>query len=33
VGKKSAPEWGLNLSQRNLPLLEAFRFEPMMARL
>jgi hypothetical protein len=33
VGKKSAPEWGLNLSQRNLALLEAFRFEPMMTRL
>jgi hypothetical protein len=25
-GKKSAPEYGLNLSQRNLPLLEPYRF-------
>ena len=26
-GKKSKPEWGLNLSQRNLPLLMPFAFE------
>jgi hypothetical protein len=26
-GKKSPPEWGLNLSKRNLPLLERYRFE------
>jgi hypothetical protein len=26
-GKKSKPEWGLNLSTRNLPLLANFRFE------
>ena len=25
-GKKSRPEWGLNLSQRNLPLMEKFAF-------
>lgn len=27
VGKKSEPEWGLNLSTRNLPLLEGYEFE------
>ena len=27
VGKKSNPEWGLNLSQRNIPLLTRFKFE------
>ncbi len=26
-GKKSKPEWGINLSKRNLPLLEEFEFE------
>lgn len=26
-GKKSKPEWGLNLSQRNLDALEKFRFD------
>jgi hypothetical protein len=26
-GKKSTPEWGLNLSRRNLHLLDAFAFE------
>lgn len=26
-GKKSEPEWGINLSRRNLPLLEPYRFE------
>jgi hypothetical protein len=26
-GKKSRPEWGMNLSQRNMALLEPFRFE------
>ncbi len=26
-GKKSKPEWGFNLSQRNLPLLERFAFD------
>jgi hypothetical protein len=27
IGKKSPPEWGLNISQKNLPLLERFRFD------
>jgi len=26
-GKQSKPEWGLNLSQRNLPLMERFVFD------
>lgn len=26
-GKQSKPEWGLNLSTKNLPLLAAFRFD------
>jgi len=26
-GKKSKPEWGLNLSQKNLPLLAKFSFD------
>ena len=26
-GKKSKPEWGLNLSNRNIPLLEKYSFE------
>jgi hypothetical protein len=26
-GKQSKPEWGLNLSHKNLPLLEPYRFE------
>jgi hypothetical protein len=26
-GKKSKPEWGLNLSKKNLPLLTQFEFE------
>ena len=26
-GKKSPPEWGMNLSQRNLPLLDPYAFE------
>lgn len=26
-GKSSKPEWGLNLSKVNLPLLDAYRFE------
>lgn len=26
-GKKSKPEWGLNLSQKNMPLLEQYKFE------
>ena len=32
-GKKSKPEWGLNLSQRNLPLLSQFVFDEMVLRL
>lgn len=27
IGKKSPPEWGLNISRKNLPLLERFRFD------
>ena len=27
VGLKSKPEWGLNLSPRNIPLLERYRFD------
>lgn len=27
-GQKSAPEWGINLSKKNLPLLEPYREEP-----
>jgi hypothetical protein len=27
VGKKSKPEWGINLSSKNLPGLERFQFE------
>ena len=26
-GKKSRPEWGLNISEKNLPLLERFPFD------
>jgi len=26
-GLKSRPEWGLNLLQKNMPLLEPYRFE------
>ena len=26
-GQKSAPEWGINLSKKNLPLLESYREE------
>ena len=25
--KKSQPEWGINLSQKNMPLLEAYAFD------
>jgi hypothetical protein len=28
-GKKSAPEWGLNISKKNWPLLEQYGFEKM----
>jgi hypothetical protein len=27
IGKKSEPEWGVNLSSRNLPFLEDYEFE------
>ena len=30
---KSAPEWGLNLSKKNLPLLEPYRFETAVTKL
>lgn len=33
VGKKSKPEWGINLSQRKLPLLEHYRFSKTLAKL
>jgi hypothetical protein len=26
-GLKSKPEWGLNISKKNMPLLEPYRFE------
>jgi hypothetical protein len=32
-GKKSKPEWGLNLSTKNLPLLEPFSFDEQVGRL
>ncbi|SMC27959.1 hypothetical protein SAMN02746041_03133 [Desulfacinum hydrothermale DSM 13146] len=32
-GKKSKPEWGLNLSQKNLPLLDEFLFDKAVQRL
>jgi hypothetical protein len=32
-GLKSKPEWGLNLSYRNMALLESFRFESAVSRL
>ncbi len=33
VGKKSKPEWGLNLSKRNLPSLIPFEFDKMVGKL
>lgn len=33
VGKQSAPEYGLNLTETTLPLLERFRFEDMVRSL
>lgn len=33
AGKKSKPEWGLNLSKRNLPLLAPFLFDEVVQRL
>jgi len=32
-GKKSAPEWGINLSQKNMPLLEQYSFDKMIEKL
>jgi hypothetical protein len=32
-GLKSKPEWGLNISQKNMPALEPFRFESSIERL
>jgi hypothetical protein len=32
-GLKSEPEWGLNLSRRNLPLLEPYEFEQVIEEL
>ncbi len=32
-GKKSKPEWGLNLSRKNSPLLAQFAFDEMVQRL
>ena len=33
LDKKSAPEWGINLPVRNMPLLEVFKFHTTIARL
>jgi hypothetical protein len=33
VGKKSPPEWGLNISARNQPLLDKYRFAAVQAAL
>lgn len=33
VGKKSSPEWGLRLSEKNLPLLSRFSFEKIIQNL
>lgn len=32
-GMKSEPEWGLNLSKKNMPLLEPYRFETVVHKL
>ena len=32
-GKQSKPEWGVNLSKKNLPLLEPYRFDTMISKL
>ena len=32
-GKKSAPEWGINVSKKNWPLLEKYSFEKMVVAL
>lgn len=33
IGKQSPPEWGLNLSKKNLPLLSKFAFHNMIEKL
>jgi hypothetical protein len=33
IGKKSLPEYGLNLSKKNMPLLEAYAFDGVVAGL
>jgi hypothetical protein len=33
TGLKSDPEWGINISRKNQPLLETFKFENVVARL
>ncbi len=33
VGKKSDPEWGLNISKKNMPLLERFAFHETVKKL
>jgi hypothetical protein len=33
IGKKSEPEWGLNISKKNMPLLSQYAFEHMVRRL
>ncbi len=32
-GLKSSPEWGLNVSRKNMPLLEPYRFEAVVTKL
>jgi hypothetical protein len=32
-GKKSKPEWGLNISKKNMPLLEPYEFDRMVKKL
>ncbi len=33
VGKKSPPAWGINLSRKNMPLLEAYAFDRVVEKL
>ncbi|RKZ26168.1 DUF4365 domain-containing protein, partial [bacterium] len=33
IEKKSEPEWGLNISKKNLPLLEEFCFDKIVEKL
>jgi hypothetical protein len=32
-GLESEPEWGLNISEKNMPLLEPYRFEKIVGRM